>query len=387
MSEELKNVLNRYLNEHLINLIISNPKDKSGGKKITVRPVLLKGEILFQGSEYKNNQVFHVNLNPASAAEQILQWMEIYRQLEIKSENGNVNVLISKKGKVTIKEKKVSDCVKKADLSHNRKKRYIIEPDEKVEFLVDLGIQTKNGVLINAKYDKFKQINRFLEIIDDILEHLPKDREVSIIDFGCGKSYLTFAMYYYLSIRKGYDVRITGLDLKQEVIDKCNGLSEKYQFEKLSFLTGDIAEYQGVTKTDMVVCLHACDTATDYAIHKAMNWNAEIILAVPCCQHEINGQIENELLEPIFSYGLIKERMSALLTDGLRGLILQNNGYHVQILEFIDMEHTAKNILIRAVKKQKKQKQDNIEDIMEFFHVKPTLAALQQDERKEDHHA
>ena len=202
-------------------------------------------------------------------------------------------------------------------------------------------------------------------------------REVTIIDFGCGKSYLTFAMYYYLHELKQYDVRIIGLDLKTDVIRHCNKLSEKYGYEKLKFLEGNIADYTGVEEVDMVVTLHACDTATDFALDKAVGWNAKVILSVPCCQHELNGQIQNELLAPIFKYGLIKERMAALITDAMRAEYLESQGYETQILEFIDMEHTPKNILIRAVKTgKKKQNQESIQACEEFFHIKPTLGKL-----------
>ena len=219
-------------------------------------------------------------------------------------------------------------------------------------------------------------MNRFLEFIEDIVPELPKDRESVIIDFGCGKSYLTFAMYYYLHELKHYDVRIIGLDLKADVIAHCQQLAEDYGYEKLTFLTGDIADYDGVDHVDMVVTLHACDTATDYALDKAVRWGAKVILSVPCCQHEVNRQIENELLQPVLKYGLIKERMSALLTDAIRANLLEEAGYQVQVLEFIDMEHTPKNILIRAVKTGKKKSRDSFSDTMKALHVAPTLDRL-----------
>ena len=242
-------------------------------------------------------------------------------------------------------------------LQHNRQKRYVIPEGHAVPFLVDLGVQTPDGKVIKSRYDKFRQINRFLEFIEDILPELDKGRELTILDFGCGKSYLTFAMYYYLHELKEYDIRIIGLDLKKEVIRHCNELSEKYGYEKLRFLEGDIADYTGVNKVDMVVTLHACDTATDYALAKAVGWDAKVILSVPCCQHELNRQIRNEVLEPVLRYGLLKERMAALITDGLRAQYLEREGYEAQILEFIDMEHTPKNILIRAVKRNQKADQ------------------------------
>ena len=249
-----------------------------------------------------------------------------------------------------------------------------------VPFLQDLGVMTQDGKIVHAKFDKFRQINRFLEFIEDILPELDKGRELTILDFGCGKSYLTFAMYYYLHELKEYDIRIIGLDLKKDVIRHCNELSEKYGYEKLRFLEGDIADYTGVNKVDMVVTLHACDTATDYALAKAVGWDAKVILSVPCCQHELNRQIKNEILEPILKYGLLKERMAALITDGLRAQYLEREGYEAQILEFIDMEHTPKNILIRAVKKRHAKEDNNIEASIKrceaALRVSPALGRL-----------
>lgn len=380
--EEIQELLYKYLNEKLTQIIISNPRDRKESSKITFRPVLLKGNLTFQASEYRDKKVYHKNLSTKEAVSEIISRMEQYRQLEISSQTGQATILVSKKGKVTIKEKKCTGCVKEVDLSHNRKKKYILDPEKKAGFLVDLGVQTKEGKIVHARYDKFRQINRFLEFIEDILPQLPRDREVTILDFGCGKSYLTFAMYHYLKELKGYSVHIIGLDLKEDVIANCNTLAKKYGYDGLDFFVGDIAQYKGVEQVDMVVTLHACDTATDYALDKAVDWGAKVILSVPCCQHELNGQMENELLAPVFQYGLIKERMAALFTDALRAQILESKGYQVQILEFIDMEHTPKNILIRAVKNGKRKDSKGYRDVMEFLHVSPTLAALQ--DGKED---
>lgn len=272
-------------------------------------------------------------------------------------------------------------AAKKADLSHNRKKQYILEEGIPVPFLQDLGVMTADGKIVRSKTDKFRQINRFLEFIEDILPRLDSGRELTIIDFGCGKSYLTFAMYYYLHELKGYNIRITGLDLKKDVIEHCSRLGKKYGYEKLTFLEGDIADYDGVNKADMVVTLHACDTATDYALAKAVGWKADVILSVPCCQHELNRQIKNESMAPVMDYGLLKERFAAIVTDGLRAKYLEREGYDAQILEFIDMEHTPKNILIRAVKKGKRNEKiaEEIIKCEELLGVKPTLGVLLDD--------
>lgn len=379
--EQWKTIIEKYLDERLVQIILSNPRTKDGSKKIQIRPMLLKGQLIFQASEYKNNQVFHHNLAGEEVPACVGQWMEQMRQLELEHQQGKVHALVSKKGKVTVKTSKNQCVEKKVDLSHNRSKKYILNPEVKVPFLVDLGVQTKEGKIVNSRYDKFRQINRFLEFIEDILPALPKDREVVILDFGCGKSYLTFAMYYYLHELKKYDIRIVGLDLKQDVIAHCNELKDRYGYEKLTFLAGDIADYEGVSQVDMVVTLHACDTATDYALDKAVRWGAKVILSVPCCQHEVNGQIANDLLAPALKYGLIKERMSALLTDAIRANLLEEAGYQVQILEFIDMEHTPKNILIRGVKAGKTgAKKGDVHQMMEELNLNPTLDVLRKKE-------
>ena len=259
---------------------------------------------------------------------------------------------------------------------HNRVKRYILPQGTPVPFLVDLGVMTGEGRVHEAAYDKYRQINRFLEFIEDILPKLPKDRELTIVDFGCGKSYLTFAMYYFLRELRGYQVKIVGLDLKADVIEHCGRLAEKYGYDGLQFLQGDIAGYEGLDRVDMVVTLHACDTATDFALAKAVQWNAQVILSVPCCQHELNRKIKNDLLSPVLKYGILKERMSALLTDGIRAELLESKGYSVQILEFIDMEHTPKNLLIRAVRTGKQQPVDALKKMTEAIRGDLTLERL-----------
>lgn len=350
---ELSKLLQENLNIEFISATLSNPKKKDDVQKVKVRPVLKKEVLYFQFESFRNNQAFHENVEEKKACEILLEYMGNMRQMQMETQRADYTVLVSKKGKVTIKSKIKKGGKKKIDMSHDRKKKYVLEEGVPVPFLQDLGVMTQDGKIVRAKSDKFRQINRFLEFIEDILPELDKGRELTILDFGCGKSYLTFAMYYYLHELKEYDIRIIGLDLKKEVIRHCNELSEKYGYEKLRFLEGDIADYTGVNKVDMVVTLHACDTATDYALAKAVGWDAKVILSVPCCQHELNRQIRNEVLR----YGLLKERMAALITDGLRAQYLEREGYEAQILEFIDMEHTPKNILIRAVKRNQKADQ------------------------------
>lgn len=373
--EEIRQLLQAVLNIDFIRAVISNPRGKEGIIRVKVRPLEKKGKLLFQFESFTEKQAFHRNLEKEEAQEQFLAYAEQFRQMQIETVEEEYTVLISKKGKVTVRKKRRKEKAQAADLAHNRKKHYILEEGTVVPFLKDLGVMTEDGKIVRTKTDKFRQINRFLEFVEDILPGLDRGRELTILDFGCGKSYLTFAMYYYLHELKGYDIRIIGLDLKQDVISHCQQLAERYGYGKLTFLVGDIADYDGVDRVDMVVTLHACDTATDYALAKAVGWDAKVILSVPCCQHELNAQLGGErgceerrmsgektmcsespaweTLAPVLDYGILRERFAALVTDGLRAKYLERAGYETQVLEFIDMEHTPKNILLRAVKKGK----------------------------------
>ena len=376
--EKIRCLFQKTVDEDFIQAVLSNPSFKESILKIKVRPVEMKGNRLFQFESFTKTQAFHENLGANEAVGRLCGYMEEFRQAQISVRGMEYTVLVSKKGKVTVKSRVVGEEQKSVDLSHNRSKRYILQEGVPVPFLQDLGVMTQEGKIVRSKSDKFRQINRFLEFIEDILPRLEKGRELTILDFGCGKSYLTFAMYYYLHELKHYDIRIIGLDLKKDVIVRCSELAVKYGYEKLTFLEGDIADYNGVSAVDMVVTLHACDTATDYALAKAVGWNADVILSVPCCQHELNGQVRNNIVSPITDYGLLKERFSALVTDGLRAKYLEREGYEVQILEFIDMEHTPKNILIRAVKtgKQAAGAGEQIRICEEFLQAQPTLGRL-----------
>lgn len=375
--DTLKSVLDKSFNIDFVSAVLSNPREKDGTVKVKIRLVMKQDRLLFQCEEYRNNQAFHLNLEAEATSEYVENQMKVFKQMQMETRQFRYQVLVSKKGKMTIQKRLQTAEVKEVNYSHNRAKHYILEEGKTVPFLRDLGVMTKTGEIVRTKFDKFRQINRFLEFIEDILPQLPKDREVTILDFGCGKSYLTFAMYYYLHELNGYDIRIIGLDLKTDVIEACNQLAKKYGYKKLKFLEGNIADYTGSDEVDMVVTLHACDTATDFALAKAVGWKAKVILSVPCCQHELNGQMANEVLAPLFSYGLIKERMAALVTDSLRAEYLKREGYDTQILEFIDMEHTPKNILIRVVYTGKRG--DNDEAICaceKMLHVQPTLGKL-----------
>lgn len=383
---DLQSLFTDCLNETLIRVILSNPSSKDGVIKICARPMLKNKSLLFQIEEYTKTQVFHKNLTAGDAGSYLTGKLSSdtssqtasFKNALVETQSFTANVLVSKKGTITIKKKMNTSAKQpKISLSHNRKKKYLLEEGIPVPFLIDLGVMTQNGNIINAHYDKFRQINRFLEYIEDILPSLPTGRELRILDFGCGKSYLTFAIYYYLKVLKGYPVRITGLDLKEDVIRHCNELAVKYGYDKLEFLCGDIAYYDGCSQVDMVVTLHACDTATDYALAKAVGWGAKVILSVPCCQHELNKQMKNDLLSPVLHYGILKERMAALITDGLRAQILEANGYRTQILEFIDMAHTPKNLLIRAVYNGHcADNKAQINELLAAFDINPTLYRL-----------
>ena len=380
--KEIQDLFRQTLNRELIQMTLSGTVDSVRAEKVKVRPVMIRDELLFQETLYRGTQVFHANFGPEEMAVRLEGYMGgLFRQAQVNSVLLEATALVSKKGKVTIRRKQKQSVREQdrpvSDLSHDRSRQYILKEGKPVDFLVSLGVQTPDGRITKAKYAKFRQINRYLEFIEDILDRLPKDRTICIIDFGCGKSYLTFAMYYYLHTLQGRDIQVTGLDLKEDVIQNCNALAQKMGYDRLHFEQGDINSYQGAEKVDMVVSLHACDKATDYALEKAVKWGAEVILAVPCCQHELNGQIQCDVLQPILKYGVIRERMAALITDALRADLLEQQGYDTQILEFIDMEHTPKNLMIRAVKgKGMRPRTASIDKVTEFLQVNPVLKEL-----------
>ena len=378
---DITQLLDICISDKLIDMVISGQKNKSEDKavKVRIRPVILKNEIEYQVSEFVGRKVLHSNHSAADVKKKIIDYMtEDFKQAQINMTDAAATILSSKSKTLTCKYKKAGQLKVQRDLSHNRTKKYIIQEGKPVAFMIDLGVMGQDGRIIRTRYDKFRQINRFLEYIEDILPKLDKERELTIIDFGCGKSYLTFAMYYYLKELKGYNIRIIGLDLKADVIEHCNELRTRYGYDKLDFYVGDIATYKDVDKVDMVVTLHACDTATDYALAKAVKWGAEVILSVPCCQHEANRTIKSDILSPVMDYGILKERMAAIVTDAARAKLLTANGYDTQILEFIDMEHTPKNLLIRAVKSSKEDisAREKTKDMLEALNLELTIDKL-----------
>ena len=378
---DITQLLDICISDKLIDMVISGQKNKSEDKavKVRIRPVILKNEIEYQVSEFVGRKVLHSNHSAADVKKKIIDYMtEDFKQAQINMTDAAATILSSKSKTLTCKYKKAGQLKVQRDLSHNRTKKYIIQEGKPVAFMIDLGVMGQDGKIIRTRYDKFRQINRFLEYIEDILPKLDKERELTIIDFGCGKSYLTFAMYYYLKELKGYNIRIIGLDLKADVIEHCNELRTRYGYDKLDFYVGDIATYKDVDKVDMVVTLHACDTATDYALAKAVKWGADVILSVPCCQHEANRTIKSDILSPVMDYGILKERMAAIVTDAARAKLLTANGYDTQILEFIDMEHTPKNLLIRAVKSGKEDisAREKTKDMLEALNLELTIDKL-----------
>ncbi len=355
---------------------ISQPRMKSDElKRVRLKPVELRGELHIQ-FEYQYERILnHENISIDDIHAKLTELLERFRQVHAEFSNENIHIQISKKFKVMWKAKQTTS-EKVVDLSHNRKKNYLLEEDVPYPFLVRLGVQTPDGKVKKQRQDKFRQINRFVEFIDDALDHLPKDRTIRILDFGSGKSYLTFALYHYLRIEKGLNIQVTGLDLKQEVIEECNTIAKDLGYADLEFLVGDINDYNEETSVDMVVTLHACDVATDMALARAVKWGANVILSVPCCQHELFGQIDSPALDVMLQHGLIKERFSALATDSIRAELLSLVGYEAQLLEFIDMEHTPKNILIRAYKTGRKSSADEYsryEAFRNLLNAKPFL--------------
>ena len=384
--EKLKKLLTEYANEGLDHIVVSRPRDKKNPvSKIRFRPVLLKGKLMFQETAYDGPKALHSNHDKDFLTDRIMTLMkEDYVQIELDGEGISATGLVNRKGDLSLKVNKLSGSggekmKARSTLAHDRKKKRILEEGKPVGFLIDLGLMTEDGHIVKSGHDKYRQINRFLEFVEDITDALPNDREIRVLDFGCGKSYLTFAVYHYLKELRGLDVRITGLDLKEDVIRNCNALKDKYGYDKLDFACGDVADYFNKEPggCDLMLTLHACDTATDYALYNAIERGAGVILSVPCCQHEVNGQINSSLLSPVMKYGIIKERMSALITDGVRAELLDACGYDVQLLEFIDMEHTPKNILIRAVKRKGKEKEPQISGelkvMLDEMKIKPAL--------------
>ena len=360
-----------------VKIVLSNVADKEQRiQKVQIE----KKDKHFQIAEYTDKQVFHKNVDEEELISFCIEELGVnFLQLNAWMLRGEASLKLTKKRKLLFDIKKADNSALADEVrDNNRKKNYILEEGRVIEPLIDMGIFTKEGRIVSSMYDKFKQINRFIEIIDDelkkkIITHL------NIIDFGCGKSYLTFIVYYYLTEIKKIKVNMIGLDLKEDVIRKCNKAAKKYGYENLSFELGDINGYSAPFKVDMVITLHACDMATDFALYNAVSWGAGYIFSVPCCQHELNAEIKSEKFSLMTRYGIIKERFSALVTDAIRGNLLEYMGYNVNLLEFVDLSHTPKNILIRAVKNPNKAENvklramDEVKRMMEEFGLSQAL--------------
>lgn len=371
MSKSLIPLLDEiFAEKKLLYTVLSSPQEAAAPTKIVIRPVSIQQKQLYQITEFQKKQTFHRNLSLSECQQFLEQQLgPRYHQGLICTPEHDYHLLISKKGKITILSRPPSRHQQTTD--HNRKKSYLLQENVPNPFLEALGIMNAEGKVFAKKSDKFRQLNRFLEMVNDVLPHLDKTKKIQIIDFGCGKAALSFALYHFLKEIQGFEIEITGLDLKEKVIQECQHLAEKLGYQQLHFQIGDISHYAAKTKVDMVITLHACDTATDAALEKAVKWEAEVILSVPCCQHELYEQIKNDALKPLLKHGILRERFAALATDAARAQLLEILGYQTQLLEFIEMEHTPKNLLIRAIKKQSRK--PNLQALEEYLAFKKAL--------------
>ena len=332
-----------FRDDALLRAVLSKPRSGELPRKVTVEPVELRGEIAFQFAAQLADRITHENLAPDEARERLGVLLADYGQGLLQTSGADWQVL----GERVLQRPPTRTD---APRGHDRRKRYLLEEGRPVPFLVELGVMTAEGTVRRSRYGKFRQVNRFLELVDDVVPSLPSEGTLRVVDFGCGKSYLTFAIHYLLTELRGRQVEIVGLDLKDDVIEACSSLAVRSGAQGLRFEQGEIGSFDAGEKVDLVVSLHACDTATDEAIAQAIRWHADVILAVPCCQKEAYRQIESHLLAPLLRHGLAKERLAALVTDTLRAQLLELQGYRTQLVEFVPLEHTAKNVLIRAVK-------------------------------------
>ena len=378
--EDLKKAIKEIAEQEVIKVVISNKLNKEiEYNKINIILKEKNNKEYYQIEKFTDKQVFHENIEKDKLEEKMFKLMVSYKNLAAWSKTNSFDLKISKKGKVFLGKKK-GDNLKLVNKSHNKEKNYILKEGMQIQPLIDLGVFTKEGKVVKSMYDKYKQINRFVEIIDDEIKKNDY-KELTILDFGCGKSYLTFVLYYYFVEIKKINVKMIGLDLKKDVINKCNDIAKRYGYDNLTFELGDINGFKYNNKVDMVITLHACDTATDYALYNAIKWNSKMIFSVPCCQHELNAQMKSDSLSILTKYGIVKERVAALMTDASRANLLEVVGYKTQLLEFIDISHSPKNILIRAskgnVSKDKREKSlSEVKALVDEFNFNPTLYNL-----------
>lgn len=367
--------------QHLISAVLSNPRKKAEGtlQKVLIRPVLIKEAFLYQVSEFVGAQVFHQNFNAAECMRLLeTKYMNYFKQGTLYSEEADYQFLHTKKGQIKVLSQAPSKSTQ--NIQHNRRKNYLLSEEEPLAFLIALGVMSKNGKIFSHKMAKFRQINRFLELVLDVLPQFGVQKNIHIVDFGCGKGYLTFALYHFLNHIAGFNASITGVDVKGSVITECQALAVQVEYTNLQFQIGAINEYHFSSSVDMVIALHACDTATDFALAKAVAGNAKVILAAPCCQHELYNQISSQSLFAILQHGILKERFASLATDAARAQLLEMNGYRIQVLEFIESEHTPKNLLIRAIMgnslEQKMTAAKEYQALKETLEIMPKLESL-----------
>lgn len=360
-----------FTGDRLLKAVLSKPRSQSIPSRVTVEPVRRRGEAAFRFTSQLPDRATHENLAPSPARARLGGLLDDYGQGLLQTAEADWQVLGDK-----VLRRAPSRTA--APRGHDRRKRYLLEEGTRVPFLVELGVMTPDGRVRKSRYDKFRQVNRFLELVDDVVPSLPAEGTLRVVDFGCGKSYLTFAVHHLLTELRGREVEIVGLDLKEDVIAACAALADRTNASGLRFERGDIAHFQASGGVDLVLSLHACDTATDEALAQAVRWKADAILAVPCCQKEAYGQIESALLAPVLRHGLAKERLAALVTDALRVQLLELAGYRAQLVEFISLEHTAKNVLIRAVRGRPAgaDAREAYEELRDALRLEPALERL-----------
>ena len=368
----------------LISAVASAPRTPGDQpyKRVIIKPVMLRSKYYHQFAYHAADKVKHVNLELPEALQALNRLTEEFKQVHLFTQEFDAQILVNAKGQTHVHQKPPTKSVSDPSLllQHNKTKNHILPEGTPCEFLNRLGLMTAEGTVVAAKYDKFRQVNRFLEMVDDVAASLPQGQEIHVVDFGCGKAYLTFALYHYLRELKGLNVQMIGLDLKAEVIENNEQLARALGYSQLRFRVGDIEDFvPEAGRIDMTVSLHACDTATDEALAQAVRWGSSVILASPCCQHELMGQINNAAMIPLTRHGILREKLASLITDAVRAELLEVCHYSVQLLEFIEAQHTPKNVLIRAVRRTTHDQKERAEQYMkfrDFWHIQPRLEVV-----------
>jgi SAM-dependent methyltransferase len=382
--EEFLDLLARSISDGIcVALVLSKPVTPvdNGPRRISVRPVQIRGERRWQWTLHLTRAETHENLTAeqtlSQAAELLGRGLQTtgaspagrFAHAHLFTRNADYALRIDRQGAAHFR--KSAPSKQSVDVAHNRRKQYLIPEGRPCPFLEAIGVMTPQGQVRARRYAKFRQINRFLEFVEDIYAELPPEGPLRVVDFGCGKSYLTFALHHLLTTVHGREVRIVGLDREPSVIETCREVAQRLQLGGLEFRVGDITTHQTDEPVDLAVSLHACDTATDDALARAIHWQARVILAVPCCQHELAAQMDCKPLLPLASHGILRERFAALATDALRACALEAAGYRTQVVEFIDLQHTARNVLIRAVRQVASPRAE--EARRQFHHLKSLL--------------